>query len=429
MSRTTLHPRPAGRLRRRLTALALPGTLTFALVGTGLVALAPPAAADTETTFSYTGGAQSYTVPAGVTAIVVDAFGAQGEEGAVGGNAGGRGGRAKAQLPVTPGQVLQVNVGSVGGWNGGGAGGAGTRPGAYGGSGGGASDVRADGYGLGDRLLVAGGGGGGGNWFDSSPGGTGAGGAGGGTNGVAGADGNGGSAGGGGGTASGGAGGAAGNGAAAGAPGTEGAGGAGGAGVSGTTGAGGGGGGGGWFGGGGGGGQQQADGSAGSAGGGGGSGHGPAGTAFDTGVRTGNGQVTITAVGGNTAADIDVDVTAKPNLGLLVPYLTYTLTARNTGPDAVDHATVTATLPQGAGATNLPAGCTAGAGTVTCSYGAIADGASASKSFRVPLHLLSLGGVSVTGKRTASAPNDPNPANDSESVNCTVVSILLATCN
>ncbi|OEJ30045.1 IPT/TIG domain-containing protein [Streptomyces subrutilus] len=153
----------------------------------------------------------------------------------------------------------------------------------------------------------------------------------------------------------------------------------------------------------------------------------------DVQVTTPGGTSTLTPADQYTyvlppAADIDVNVTAQPHLGILVPYLTYTLTAHNTGPDPVTSATVTATLPPGASATNLPAGCTSSTGTVTCTYGSISNTASASKSFRVPLHLLSLGPVKVTGTRTASAPTDSNPANDSASATCTVISIILATC-
>ncbi|MGC5009573.1 hypothetical protein ACLQ2R_02290 [Streptosporangium sp. DT93] len=127
-------------------------------------------------------------------------------------------------------------------------------------------------------------------------------------------------------------------------------------------------------------------------------------------------------------ADIDVDLAAQPNLGILIPYLRYTLTARNNGPDAVTSATVKAILPPGASATNLSAGCTVAASTVTCTYGAIPQGTSVNKTFRVPLSLLSLGNVTVTGTRTTSAPADPNPANDNASANCTVVSLVLVIC-
>ena len=126
--------------------------------------------------FAYTGAVQTFTVPACVTSITVTALGAQG-----GGTAGGLGGRAIATIVVTPGETLNVYVGGqpttqmgAGGYNGGGAitalpcGG-----GSDGWPGGGASDVRR-GVPLANRVIVAGGGGGTG-WS------TGLGGAGGGT--------------------------------------------------------------------------------------------------------------------------------------------------------------------------------------------------------------------------------------------------------
>lgn len=110
-------------------------------------------------TFMYTGSEQQLAVPAGVSSVQVDAFGAPG-----GGSAGGLGGTASAAVAVTPGQTLYVEVGgagtgTAGGFNGGGdpdlvasSGGAG--------GGGGASDVRTASGSLASRLVVAGGGGG-----------------------------------------------------------------------------------------------------------------------------------------------------------------------------------------------------------------------------------------------------------------------------
>jgi hypothetical protein len=242
----------------------------------GLVVEIDCAAGPTSVTFNFTGTVQTFTVPAGVSQITVDAFGAQG------GGGGGLGGRATATFSVTPGETLQVTVGGQGldigfgtgsgGFNGGGSGGGGfgqtTAPG-----GGGASDVRRGAAGFDARVVVAGGGGG-----------RAEGGAGGGTTGGAG---NAGAAqGGGGGTQSaGGAGGA--GGLFNGSPGTLGGGGSGAPfpGVPGAT--SGGGGGGGLFGGGGG-----AGGAPGA--GGGGSGFTLDGTGLVSGVRTGNGLVTIT---------------------------------------------------------------------------------------------------------------------------------------
>ena len=148
--------------------------------------------------FGHTGAPQTWTAPSGVTSVVVTARGAQGSAGespvgiqqgssaiATPGGAGGRGGQVTGRVAVTGGSQLTLVVGGQGavrggGYNGGGTGGL---PAAAsgdqacgvinstiynacrGGGGGGASDVRAAGTGLADRVLVAGGGGGGGGGF------------------------------------------------------------------------------------------------------------------------------------------------------------------------------------------------------------------------------------------------------------------------
>ena len=108
-------------------------------------------------TFAYTGVAQTFTVPGGVTSLTIDAYGAEGI--GMNGFTPGQGGRAKGDLIVTPGQVLNVYVGGQALFNGGGAG----KGGANGGD---ASDVRAGGNAIPNRVIVAGGGGGAGgdNW-------------------------------------------------------------------------------------------------------------------------------------------------------------------------------------------------------------------------------------------------------------------------
>lgn len=139
-----------------------------------------------------------WLVPAGVTSVEVTADGGGGGANYETGETGGQGGRAVATIPVTPGEVLRIypggrggdgtaqNGGGAGGANGGGAGAAHARSGAGGGGGGGASDIRQAPYGLGDRLVVAGGGGGAGPDFSDDDGLDGAGGVGGGTSGAAG---------------------------------------------------------------------------------------------------------------------------------------------------------------------------------------------------------------------------------------------------
>lgn len=140
--------------------------------------------------YAYTGAEQTFTVPAGVSAIDVDAIGGHGGDLPI--YRGGAAGHVSvAALAVTPGATLYVEVGgngrgapcdshqAGGGWNGGGNGG---YSGLVGGcnqfgtlawpgfSGGGASDIRTATLGSGipltgvratdPRLLVAGGGGG-----------------------------------------------------------------------------------------------------------------------------------------------------------------------------------------------------------------------------------------------------------------------------
>lgn len=112
------------------------------------------------TTFNYTGGVQTYTVPPCVTQLEVVVAGAQG-----GGNNGGNGATVTATIDVTPGQILEIYVGGQGGCPGNGYNGGGQGPNASGAGnaacgGGGGSDIRITPYGLVDRIVVAGGGGG-----------------------------------------------------------------------------------------------------------------------------------------------------------------------------------------------------------------------------------------------------------------------------
>jgi hypothetical protein len=124
--------------------------------------------------FFCTGTEQTYSVPAGVTALRVKAVGAAGAPGTNSkAGSGGLGALVSATVPLPPGtSTVYVEVGcagsvGTGGFDGGGSAGDG--------GGGGASDVRLDPRSTGltptdSRLVVAGGGGGGG--VCSLPGGT-----------------------------------------------------------------------------------------------------------------------------------------------------------------------------------------------------------------------------------------------------------------
>ncbi|MFE9460929.1 hypothetical protein [Streptomyces californicus] len=147
----------------------------------------------------------------------------------------------------------------------------------------------------------------------------------------------------------------------------------------------------------------------------------------DGGEATADGPV-ITVTNTPAEADLAVDLSARPQFGVLVPALSYTLSTRNHGPEDATDVTVTATLPAGRTATDLSAGCTSAPGTVTCVHQDIAEGAEAVSTFRLPVQLLDFGTVAVTATRTASSPDDPNPANDTSAATCSVISIALAHC-
>ncbi len=131
----------------------------------------------TSSVFNFTGTNQTFTVPAGVSTINIDAIGAGGGSDDHSNAANpGKGARVQGDLTVTPGTVMNIRVGgkgqngsilgAAGGYNGGGD--------AFyyfygsGGAGGGATDIRIGGNTLSDRVVVAGGGGGNG-WDNSGP--------------------------------------------------------------------------------------------------------------------------------------------------------------------------------------------------------------------------------------------------------------------
>lgn len=128
-----------------------------------------------------------------------------------------------------------------------------------------------------------------------------------------------------------------------------------------------------------------------------------------------------------TKADVAVALTGTPKLGLLVNAIEFRVAVTNLGPATLGSATITTSLPPGLSATSTD--CTPSAGGVACGFGNLPSGAGDSARFRVPLKLLNIGlPYSFTARRTVSSPQDPNPANDSTTIQCTVVTPLLVTC-
>jgi uncharacterized repeat protein (TIGR01451 family) len=116
-------------------------------------------------------------------------------------------------------------------------------------------------------------------------------------------------------------------------------------------------------------------------------------------------------------ADLSLTKSDSPDPVLIGGRVTYTLNAANNGPAASSAATVTDTLPAGTtfvSATTTRGSCSRSGGTVTCSLGAMAAGASATITIQVDA---ASSPQLMTNTATISGPeNDPNPGNNNPSV-------------
>ncbi|MFE2873735.1 IPT/TIG domain-containing protein [Embleya sp. NPDC059259] len=129
-----------------------------------------------------------------------------------------------------------------------------------------------------------------------------------------------------------------------------------------------------------------------------------------------------------STADVAVALQATGVPSLFDAHIDYTITVTNRGPDALGSATVSAPLPVPMLATSPD--CAVADRTVTCTVGPLAKGAATTRHFTAPVALLSLGlAYEVTATRTASTPDDPNPANNGSSASCTVITSLIILCS
>ncbi|MFF4593401.1 hypothetical protein [Amycolatopsis sp. NPDC001319] len=134
----------------------------------------------------------------------------------------------------------------------------------------------------------------------------------------------------------------------------------------------------------------------------------------------------ITITPATDSADVAVSLTAAP-AGVLSSEITYTITAKNSGPATATGVKLQATLPSGL-QYSKSSSCTASGRTVTCNVASLASGSSAKASFTARAGLLTIGTLTTTAQRQASSPTDPNPANDKASRSCHAVTSLLISC-
>jgi len=176
----------------RWTAGGAAASLIAAMIVTGVAAPGVSAPSTVTQSFGYTGAVQTFTVPAGVTALTISVRGGQGGNGGADAtpapDPGTYAGTVTGTIPVTPGQQLQIAVGSGGttgvsktngassqpapggnnpldGYDGGRGGQAGTKGSSGQGGAGGAASVLV----VGDQHIVAGGGGGNGGSGQYAP--------------------------------------------------------------------------------------------------------------------------------------------------------------------------------------------------------------------------------------------------------------------
>ena len=117
------------------------------------------------------------------------------------------------------------------------------------------------------------------------------------------------------------------------------------------------------------------------------------------------------------SANLALTKTDSPDPVLVGGNLTYTLTVTNSGPDAAAGVTITDTLPTGVSFVSASAGCTNASGTVTCTIGALANGANAVRTIMVSPTVAnpSLSNTATRRRR----PADPNPGNNSATATTT----------
>ncbi|MEU7783859.1 hypothetical protein [Amycolatopsis sp. NPDC049159] len=125
-------------------------------------------------------------------------------------------------------------------------------------------------------------------------------------------------------------------------------------------------------------------------------------------------------------ADVKVALAGTARAGLAAR-VDYVITVSNTGPATATGVRVTANAGSGRTVTSLT-GCTRSGTALTCAVGNLAPGASATAKFSSEGGFFAWGAFTATAQRAASAPADPEAANDKASKKCTAYTGLFVQC-
>ncbi|MEW2516568.1 hypothetical protein [Actinacidiphila alni] len=128
-------------------------------------------------------------------------------------------------------------------------------------------------------------------------------------------------------------------------------------------------------------------------------------------------------------ADAAVTLTATPHFDLLAPSLVYTVSVHNNGPDTLASGQVTVRVadvltPASGG------GCTVNPGSAVCPVGPVAAGATQSRVVTLPINPVTVAlTIRATATITAASATDPDPSNNTETVDCTYLTALDVHCS
>jgi uncharacterized repeat protein (TIGR01451 family) len=134
-------------------------------------------------------------------------------------------------------------------------------------------------------------------------------------------------------------------------------------------------------------------------------------TLNETDANPANNTATATTTVFRPNADVALAIAHAPEPVTAGGTLTYTLTVTNGGPDAIDVASVSDTLPPTVTFVSMSLGCSQAGPLVLCSTGPLASGAKA--TFQIVVTANTPGVVTNSASVSAFGTTDPNPANNS----------------
>lgn len=141
-----------------------------------------------------------------------------------------------------------------------------------------------------------------------------------------------------------------------------------------------------------------------------------------------NSAAAATTVTAPSQADLSITKVASPEPVNLGDTLTYTITVNNNGPASASGVAMTDTLPSAVTFQSVSslASCSQSAGTVNCTIGTMASGQTVIITISCTATTMSTSSLATNTATVTSTTSDPNAANNTASVNSTIISATAA---